>query len=406
MKFTHQVYHSIDDVDPDEWDACIDVEREIFARRGFVRAVERSMSDSEFLHVVFRDEQSRPVMTATLCLYHIDGSLMAEGAALWIARFLERVNRSLIHVPIAICGLPVSAGQSNLRIRTDVDVDVDAVLQQLDIVMTTWARQHRARAIVFKEFNDAECSRIKAIESLGYRKADSLPMNCTQPGFESFDEYLASLKSRRRSPIRRAIKKFEKTGLRIVQRRGGEGVAELFTDDVHKLYLEVLDRAEVKFERLPAEFFREIARELPDNSWFTFVVDDRERTDAPSPSETTTDTSTDTIEASDIIAFATSVHSPASFHQMFVGVRYDRKEESDLYFNLFFHAIDVAFRQQTEEIQVGQSANEFKRQKFSCWQEPLSFFVKPLHPVAKLVFRLAFKSFFPSYPARLKEQAE
>jgi predicted N-acyltransferase len=402
MKLTHQVYHSIDDVDPDEWDACIDVEREIFARREFVRAVERSMSDSEYLHVVFRDEQSRPVTTATLCIYHIDGSLLAEGSALKIARFLERVNRSLIHVPIAICGLPVSAGQSNLRIRTDLDVDVAAVLQQLDIQMTSWARQHRARAIVFKEFNDAECSRIKAIESLGYRKADSLPMNCTQPGFETFEDYLASVKSRRRSPIRRAIKKFEKTGLRIVQRRGGEGVAELFTDDVHKLYLAVLDRAEVKFERLPAEFFREIARELPNNSWFTFVVDDRERSDDPP----TSDTSTDTIEASDIIAFATSVHSPASFHQMFVGVRYDRKEESDLYFNLFFHAIDVAFRQQTEEIRVGQSANEFKRQKFSCWQEPLSFFVKPLHPVAKLVFRLAFKSFFPSYPARLKEKTE
>lgn len=402
MMFTHQVYHSIDDVDPDEWDACIDVEREIFARREFVRAVERSMSDSEFLHVVFRDEQSRPVTTATLCIYYIDGSLLAEGAALRIARLLERVNRSLIHVPIAICGLPVSAGQSNLRIRTDVEFDVDAVLQQLDSLMTTWARQHRARAIVFKEFNDAECSRIKAIESLGYRRADSLPMNCTQPGFESFDDYLASVKSRRRSPIRRAIKKFEKTGLRVVQKRGGEGVPELFTDDVHKLYLEVLDRAEVKFERLPAEFFREIARELPDNSWFTFVVDDRERSGGPSPSGT----STETIEASDIIAFATSVHSPASFHQMFVGVRYDRKEESDLYFNLFFHAIDVAFRQQTEEIQVGQSANDFKRQKFSCWQESLSFFVKPLHPVAKLLFRLAFKSLFPSYPTRPKEKAE
>lgn len=402
MKFTHQTYQSIDDVVPDEWDACIDVEREVFARREFVRAVERSMTDSKFLHVVFRDEESRPVMTASMCIYHIDGSLLAEGAALRIARFLERVHRSLIHVPVAICGLPVSAGQSNLRIRSDVDVDVDIVLQQLDTLLTAWAREHRARAIVFKEFTDDECARIRPITSLGYRRADSLPMNCTQPGFATFEDYLASLKSRRRSPIRRAIKKFEKTGLKVVQKRGGEGVPELFTDDVHKLYLAVLERAEVKLERLPAEFFREIARELPNNTWFTFVVDDRERQKTPEAS----DRAAANINASEIIAFATSVHSPASYHQMFVGVRYDRKEESDLYFNLFFHAIDAAFRQQTEEIQVGQSANEFKRQKFSCWHEPLSFFVKPVHPVAKLLFRLAFNSFFPSYPARPKEKTE
>lgn len=386
MNLTHQVYHSIDDVAPDEWDACIDVEREIFARREFVRAVERSMTDSIFHHVIFRDEQSRPVTTATICIYHIDGALLAEGVAVRIARFLERISRSLVHVPIAVCGLPVSAGQSNLRIRTDIDVDVAAVLQQLDSLLTAWAKEHKARAIVLKEFTDDECARISSIENLGYRKADSLPMNCTQPGFESFDDYLASLKSRRRSPIRRAIKKFEKTSLKIVQRRGGEGVPELFTDDVHNLYLAVLERAEVKFERLPAEFFREIARELPDNSWFTFVVDEE--------------------ADNEILAFATSVFSPASFHQMFVGVRYDRKEESDLYFNLFFHAIDAGFRQQTEEIQVGQSADEFKRQKFSCWHEPLSFFVKPLHPVARVLFRLAFNSFFPSYPARPREKKE
>lgn len=402
MNLTHQIYQSIDDVDPDEWDTCIDVEREIFARRGFVRAVERSMTDTKFNHVVFRDEQSRPVSTATICIYHIDGSLLAEGVAVRIARILERIHRSLVHVPIAVCGLPVSAGQSNLRIRTDVDVDVDAVLQQLDALLATWAREHKARAIVFKEFNDDECARIETLANLGYRKADSLPMNCTRPGFETFDDYLASIKSRRRSPIRRAIRKFEKVGLKVVQKRGGEGVPELFTDDVHKLYLAVLDRAEVKFERLPADFFREIARELPDNSWFTFVVDDRGKPETPEPSKN----SAATIDPSDIIAFATSVHSPASYHQMFVGIRYDRKEESDLYFNLFFHAIDAAFRQKTDEIQVGQSANEFKRQKFSCWHEPLSFFVKPVHPVAKLLFRLAFKSFFPSYPARPKEKTK
>ena len=47
-----------------------------------------------------------------------------------------------------------------------------------------------------------------------------------------------------------------KSGLRVVHLRGGDGADQVYTDEVHKLYDGVLDRAKVRFERLPAEFFQ------------------------------------------------------------------------------------------------------------------------------------------------------
>src|SRR5439155_21508725 len=100
--------------------------------------------------------------------------------------------------------------------------------------------------------------------------------------------------------IRKSQKKFQPAGLRVVQVTGGEGADALYTDEVHKLYEAVLERAKVKLERLPAAFFRELARQMPDESAFTFIYDgDR------------------------VVAFAASMFTPGAFHQMFVGVNYE-----------------------------------------------------------------------------------
>jgi predicted N-acyltransferase len=201
-------------------------------------------------------------------------------------------------------------------------------------------------------------------------------MNHTRPDFANFEDFCENLKSRKRYPIRRSQKKFDGSNLRIVQRLGGDGVDELYTDDVHRLYEAVFERAEVRLEKLEPEVFRELARRLPDNSAFTFVYqDDR------------------------IVAFAASVFTDRVFHQMFVGVDYDLNPEVDLYFNLFFHAIDFAFRQNVADIFVGQSADTFKQRKLGCYQVPLSFYIRGVDRATAFVIRRGFKLFFPPRPA-------
>jgi predicted N-acyltransferase len=278
-----------------------------------------------------------------------------------------------LRIPLLLVGLPISCGASHLRFAPEADRE--AALRLIDEQARKFAHETKAKCIVFKEFESHECHDLESLAALGYRQADSLPMNCAPVEFASFDQYLASIPSAKRRTIRKSREKFAKFGFKVVHLRGGDGADRLYSDEAHRLYDGVLDRAKVRFERLPAEFFREIARQMPDNSLFTYV-----------------------FQGERIVAFAATLTVEEVFDQMFVGYDYDLNPECDLYFNLFFEAVSAAFQRSPRRIYIGQTSDEFKHQKLSGFQVPLSIYVKGTHPLINAIVKYAFGLFFPPRP--------
>jgi predicted N-acyltransferase len=375
VRYHATVFSSIRDVDWDEWNQLRDLKRQPAMDPRFVLAVENSMTDARCRSVLIRDENRHLVAAACLCSIRIDGALLAEGRSRRVAAVISRIVPPLVHVRIVLCGLPVSIGASHLCFAPDADRA--EALRALDQAVVEFAKKERAVCIVFKEFDAEESRALQPLEALGYRRAESLPMNCVAADYRTFDEYVARVNAMRRRNIIRSRKKFAAAGLRVEQRLGGEGIADLYTDEVHRLYEAVLARADVRFESLPAEFFRELARQLPQQTVFTLVY-----------------------QQNRIVGFAASLFTEDLFEQMFVGLDYDLNPQCDLYFNLFFEALDGAFARGPREIYVGQTSDEFKHQKLSAYQFPLSIYVKGGNPVSRAVIKLAFHSFFPARPLR------
>jgi predicted N-acyltransferase len=184
----------------------------------------------------------------------------------------------------------------------------------------------------------------------------------------------ASFRSRYRNQLRRSQKKFERSGLRVVHLRGGMGVDVLYNEDVHHLYLAVLDRADVKLECLPAEFFRELARQFPDDAAFTLIY-----------------------QGQRIVAFMCGVFDRGAYLNLFCGFDYQLNEETDLYFNLMYEDLDYALRQKVQSIHVGQTANDFKS-RIGCFLEPRCFYVKARLPAVHSLLRLGRRHLFPVAP--------
>ena len=153
--------------------------------------------------------------------------------------------------------------------------------------------------------------------------------------------------------LKASLKKFAKGGFRVVTVTGREGAADLYTDEVHRLYENVRSRSKVQFERLPAEYFRELARRLPDNTSFIYVY----RGDQP-------------------VAFAASMFGDKSYHGLMLGIDYEINREYDLYFNMLFKSLDVGFRLGAHDIELGQTADSTKHGKLDIYQAPLSLYVK------------------------------
>src|SRR6185437_12860043 len=277
-----------------------------------------------------------------------------------------------LKVQVLLCGSPISTGESHLRIAAGVDHR--ALLRQLDRLLLRMARQQRTHFIVFKEFSPREVARTDALLEYGYFRADSPPMNYFPARFRDFDHVCASLRSSYRAKILRSRKKFHRAGLHVAHLRGSMGMDALYTENVHRLYLDVLDHAETRFECLPAQFFREMARQLPEDATFT-VVRQGER----------------------VVGFVFGVFDQENYLNFFCGFDYRLNEETDLYFNLLYEDLDYALRQNVRGIHVGQTADEFKS-RVGCYLEPRFFYVKARDSHVQSLLRAGQAYLFPAAP--------
>ncbi len=239
---------------------------------------------------------------------------------------VRRLFPGFLRFQVLLLGLPVSASQSHLRLREDADAA--AVLHALDQRLLELAETQRARAVVWKEFDDRQRIRLDALESLGYLRADSLPTHHLSIPFASLEHFCAALRSKYRQNLRASLRRFASSGLEVVHRTGADA-AHAFTDRLHAQYLAVLHRSEGVLEVLPASFFRELLRQWGEHGVLTLVC----RADRP-------------------VAWCCSLKCGRAFYPLFMGMD-DAPGEGDIYFNLLYQTLDRAMCGGAEHLWFG-----------------------------------------------------
>ncbi len=114
--YSHSVYQSIREVDQDEWNSLRDASRDVFMDPRFIEAVENSLTDCRYRHVLVRDGSGRPIGNlASLSSFVLDGASLTQGASRKLFELVGRVVPWFVRSKLILCGLPVSAGQSHVR---------------------------------------------------------------------------------------------------------------------------------------------------------------------------------------------------------------------------------------------------------------------------------------------------
>lgn len=370
MTYHTTVCRSIEDVEAADWKRLQRSPADVFMDPRFIRVMERSTAaENEFAHLLVRDNAGRPVAAACCYAAWVDLAEAAEGRLRTVLSFLRRFIPRLTRARMACCGLPVPVGQNHLRIAPEADAR--EVLRAIDGALHEFAVQQKARLLAFREFTSEERPRLDSLIELGYILGECAPMNHAPTGFRDFDDYCAKLGARKRYPIRKSRKKFQESGLVVEHRRGCQGMATLYDDQVHRLFENVVE-GKSALDKLPADFFRELATQLPEESVFTLVR-----------------------QAERIVAFAASLDAGGTFQQMFVGYEPELNPANDLYFNTFFEAVDYAWRHDSQEVLIGGSCDTFKSQKLSAVRRPRYFYLKCLRPLGAVIARWAVQSLQP-----------
>lgn len=363
MSLTCRLYDSISDVNLPDWQRILsECGGSTFMDPRFVAAAEAGMGEScRFRHAIVYDTAGVPVACANLSTMSIDLAYLVDPVAAWVLRRLPRRLSGLRHLKVLFCGLPISAGHNNLALAPHAPSR--EVLAALDAALTKWAEEWGARAIVYKEFRKRDLETVNALEGLGYRRIATRPMHLFPARFPDFEHYRAALKSHYRKQLGHSRDKFRQGNIEIAVLTDPADIRRVYTPDVHALYESVVDRSDMRLERLSINFFLELSARL--HGSVELIVFSKQ---------------------SRIVAIGWCLEANAVYHMLFMGIDYELNAKFDLYFNLIYAVLDRALRTGVAEIRVGQAADAFKA-KLGCRPEPLYMYMKGLGPVLRSVIR-------------------
>ena len=371
---TYCIFDSLDTVRLDEWNRVwSNSGGNAFMHPRSLRALEATMPGvSRFRYILFYDKAAEPVACAVLTTFQLDLAIIAGARTQRMTNLLRRILPSLLRVTVLFCGLPLSAGQKSLLIAPNANAN--DVIMLLDSIASQVAADEKARAIIYKEFDDKDANQLDILIGKGYRKSNSLPMHHFPHRFGDFAEYQASLRSYYRKRVRRSQRKLTNAGLWTARYRDPESIQRVYTPEVHRLYEAVFEQAENKLECLPLEFFIELARQFPGDISLTTVYQ-QER----------------------IVAFSWALCTGRTYHFLYCGLDYTVNRTFDLYFNVMFADLDHGLREDVDDIKLGQTADMFKA-RLGCDQQPLYFYIKGTGVLWDLFLSTGFKLLFPHRP--------
>lgn len=161
----------------------------------------------------------------------------------------------------------------------------------------------------------------------GFSKGHYLPICIINNRWNSFDEYLNSMRSSYRRRINLALKKGENIKYEILENNKD------FTDEMYNLYEQVFNHSEYSLEKLTVDFFRnDIAKtillKIEDKvEAFIQIIEDRNN---------------------DMLIFE------------FCGYNYEIASDYDIYYNMIAEIVKYAIDNKFKYIQLGQTAYDAK----------------------------------------------
>lgn len=325
-----RAFSDIAEVEPSAWNAVVGAD-DVQASHEFVSVCQRAaVENALYRHVmVYRDEELVAIASLSRMDVHVD--LLTTGFARAAVRWARRLRPSFLVLPVAFCGLPLSFGQSCLRLAPQADRA--GVLALLARALEQFAVESQAELLCFKEYEPVERASLSPLSSAGYFRAPSLPSCRLAIQWRSFDEYLGALRAGYRRQVRASLRVQAARGLssRVVTDFGPDCGA------IYRLYEQVMDRAQFQLERLNLAFFEELNARLGEKSGAILLERDGR-----------------------LVAAAVLLFAPHLVTFLLAGIDETENRECAAYPNLVTAVVAEAIRRGATQLEMGQTSYDLK----------------------------------------------
>jgi hypothetical protein len=256
-----EVISEIAQVDAAAWDACAG-DDDPFVSHAFLDALEQSGSavgDRGWLpqHLVARGADGRVVGAAPLYLKsHSYGEYVFDWG--WADAYERAGGRYYPKLQCAVPFTPVTGPR--LLVNQALPADArNSVANALVAGLEEVARRHSVSSLHVTFPTQGERDRLTGADFLPRM---GLQYHLQNPGYQSFDDFLAALQSRKRKQIKRERREVAESGLRL-RRLTGSDLETRHWDAFYAFYLRTADKR-WGFPYLTEEFFHDIGRRMPE----------------------------------------------------------------------------------------------------------------------------------------------
>lgn len=186
------------------------------------------------------------------------------------------------------------------------------------------------------------------------------------PNWQSFDDYLAAMRTKYRTRAKRAFKKAEKVVFKELNYKDTVDSNAI----LYSLYLNVYDSAGFSLYKLPENFFVEMKKELP-KSFKIFGG----------------------YIGEELVCFYSLITNGAQLEAGFLGYNANLQTDMQLYLNMLYRMIEFTIVHGFKLIDFSRTALEIKS---SVGAEPRQMFgfLKHTHPLMNKILHSTFKKFY------------
>lgn len=206
------IHRSIHDIEATEWDAIIG-SNSLVRSHAYLSAVEESsIADCEYFYPVVTDKNGK--ILAHACVYTIvtDFSQLLPKPLQWLSTGIGRIWKRFLRVRITECASPLSASHS---ISLQQGANRQFLIEKIGAAVASIARSQGSRLVVIRDFLSEDRKDFDILLERGYNLVSNMPLARIRVRWRTYDDYLASMRSRYRKDVKRRLKRAASSGQEV-----------------------------------------------------------------------------------------------------------------------------------------------------------------------------------------------
>jgi len=347
--FSFNIADSIDFVDAKPWDDLTST-KSFFLSRAYLRALETNAPKNMRLRYALIFDKKKPAAAVVMQAVDIAADKVAKKGS------------PNIHAKALVCGNLFTWGRHGVCFGDDADQAKvwPGVAESLYRVRQAEKLSGKTDLVMVKDLNGNE-EKAAVLEHFSYNSVDTDPdmVLTIEPGWKSFDDYLAGLHSKYRKNAVKISKDLNAAGCTLEPADWSKDAKRIY-----ELYLEVHGAAKVRPVTADPNYLAGVAQAAGPNMRTTVVR-----------------------RGSDVLGFVTTIkendETALGYH---IGFDRTKKEELPLYFALLQSTVADAIALGAKRLSLGRTALEPKA-KLGARPAPMSVWLRAANPMANILVK-------------------